>query len=103
MINKNNQTASEDFVKSITLKFRINIPHESINLKKNNDTSTLDKLDDVGLDLAVVSKQDNYESVGNEGHILQSDPKPSNRPTTRKRKSDQLIDSPNIDEENTSS
>ncbi len=46
------------------------------------------------------SKQQNYESAGDEAHISPSDPEPSNRRTTRKRKSDQLIDSPNIDEEN---
>jgi len=63
--------------------------------------SDLDETENDDLDLVVVSKQQNYEKVDGEAHISPSDPKPVNRPTTRKRKADQLIDSPNIDEENT--
>ncbi len=78
-------------------------PNSSVNQLEettNNNTSNLDEPENDDLDLVVVSKQQNYENVDDEAHISPSDPEPVNRPTTRKRKADQLIDSPNIDEEN---
>ncbi|CAF3054393.1 unnamed protein product, partial [Rotaria sp. Silwood2] len=79
-------------------------PSSSINQLEEtakNNTLNLDERENDDLDLVVVSKKQNYESVGNEANISPSDPEPMNRSNTRKRKSDRLIDSPNIDKENT--
>jgi hypothetical protein len=79
-------------------------PNSSVNQLEettNNNTLNLDEPENDDVDLVVVSKQQNYESANDEAHISPSHLEPVNRPTTRKRKVDQLIDSPNIDEENT--
>jgi hypothetical protein len=45
-------------------------------------------------------KKKNYEDGGDEAHISISDSVLINRPSTRKRKADPLIDSENIDQKN---